>query len=848
MPTSNYDPLDDVPLSIRQSMAAQPSPSYSVITDSMTPEGPQQSQVMSPNAHMQASTPLIIQAAAATADQVQLRFQQMLQIQAPADLVRMLHAGQVVNSEAKTVKDVQNNVHRIATELETRTERLASCLSSLTSDMETLRLQSEQLYKTANEHHGFLKNADSKLSDLFNRLLQLENAVTQLSRSQVTFESSIQARLENLEHESTNLQTLSSTTDALNGEVASMKAALSRLEAMQNDQEGRARNRYEEVVKSIASGQEKSSDLDTRLKLAMERIVGSERLCEKLRRADADLETQIQQLKHHIGDESQQQQAAASSDSSQSDAPKTPKVSKKPVEFKMTPQMDDVTWQIDQTAGRYDDGEAESVETCPKIGITTSPPGLPKHLKKTVEVPQSSWKLLKDMPKLNANATEAWERGVAFRQWTTEMAEISEAIHPSFAEYFRNKLDEGRLRYEKRLEQGFDEPPPAVRSEDRELETRLSLALLKILPAKMKTHALERGNTLDGISVAALLEAIYEQMTPGGIREKNSLLQYLRSPPASNTGEELTATLRRYRLAQQRAKHLDIPQQAAHETIAALDTMVRPLERKHQPLSVRLGILRLQSNIQIPTIDGVELYLKILEAEAIKLQAEDISKPKNAKADSEEYHIPNANQAAAGGKGGSRLCGFFNTARGCLKGAACEFRHESAGTGKGAKGSEKGGGKAGEPKGKPKAAAKAEATAEAKAAAKAQAKAVTEAAIAAEAKAEAKRKAKADKKAAKAAAKAAAAAASSTQATAATIVEDAIPFLAGASPNASLSDHVPRASMAHEDAESEVDFEEETEVISLVGADPPEEEGFNSDDNHGISDVEGIQMHAEASS
>ena len=155
MPTSDYNPLDDVPHSIRQSMVAQSSPAFSVITDSMTPEGPQQTQVMNPNAQIQASTPLIMQAAAATADQVQLRFQQKLQIQAPADFVRMLHAGQVVNSEAKTVKDVQSNVHRIDTELETRTERLASCLSSLTSDMETLRLQSEQLYKTANEHHGF---------------------------------------------------------------------------------------------------------------------------------------------------------------------------------------------------------------------------------------------------------------------------------------------------------------------------------------------------------------------------------------------------------------------------------------------------------------------------------------------------------------------------------------------------------------------------------------------------------------------------------------------------------------------------------------------------------------------
>ena len=42
MPTSDYNPLDDVPHSIRQSMVAQSSPAFSVITDSMTPEGPQQ--------------------------------------------------------------------------------------------------------------------------------------------------------------------------------------------------------------------------------------------------------------------------------------------------------------------------------------------------------------------------------------------------------------------------------------------------------------------------------------------------------------------------------------------------------------------------------------------------------------------------------------------------------------------------------------------------------------------------------------------------------------------------------------------------------------------------------------
>ena len=67
------------------------------------------------------------------------------------------------------------------------------------------------------------------------------------------------------------------------------------------------------------------------------------------------------------------------------------------------------------------------------------------------------------------------------------MAAIAEAIHPTFAEYFRSKLDEGRCQYEKRFEQ---EEPPAVKPEDREMDTRLQLALLKILPTKMKAQVL----------------------------------------------------------------------------------------------------------------------------------------------------------------------------------------------------------------------------------------------------------------------------------------------------------------------------------------------------------------------
>ena len=287
-------------------------------------------------------------------------------------------------------------------------------------------------------------------------------------------------------------------------------------------------------------------------------------------------------------------------------------------------------------------------------------------------------------------------------------------------------------------------------------------------------------------------------------------------------------TLRRFRLAQQRAVHLGIPTQPAHELDAALDAMVRPLERKHQPLSVRLGILRLQANIQLPPADGVELYAKILETEGIKLQAEEVNKPKGGRTDSlsasEEYTVPSASQVESGGKGGGkkgvRVCAYYNTARGCLKGAECEYRHEDPqpkgkGTkgGKNAKGTEKGKSSA-----EAKAGAKAKAQASA-AAAKAEAKAAAEA----EAKAEAKRKAKADKKTAKAAAKAAAVSttdsAAASNATAASVTAEAIPFLAGASSGPSSSTSY-RVMMSRGDEEdSEHNEEDDDEVPSLAGAD-----------------------------
>ena len=100
---SDYNHLDDVPMSIRNTLAQ--SPAFSIVTDNQSPKALSQTQVMSPNAPS-IPLPTSAEAAAASTEMIQLRFQQMVQMQAPADLVRMLQSGQGVNADVKVLDPI----------------------------------------------------------------------------------------------------------------------------------------------------------------------------------------------------------------------------------------------------------------------------------------------------------------------------------------------------------------------------------------------------------------------------------------------------------------------------------------------------------------------------------------------------------------------------------------------------------------------------------------------------------------------------------------------------------------------------------------------------------------------
>ena len=95
-----------------------------------------------------------------------MMMQQMLQIQTPAEVLRLLQSSAAVVADAKTIKDVQGNVRLVAQELEARTKRLASCLSGITGDLDGVKHQTQRLLNAASDHHVALHNANGKIKEL----------------------------------------------------------------------------------------------------------------------------------------------------------------------------------------------------------------------------------------------------------------------------------------------------------------------------------------------------------------------------------------------------------------------------------------------------------------------------------------------------------------------------------------------------------------------------------------------------------------------------------------------------------------------------------------------------------
>ena len=324
------------------------------------------------------------------------------------------------------------------------------------------------------------------------------------------------------------------------------------------------------------------------------------------------------------------------------------------------------------------------------FGPTAPPPTLPADMRRTsegakkqgVKIPETAYKLLKDAPKLDLSAGgEPWEIGMMVHQWRVETRTVMTAIHLQFAAYFDRTYDQGRERYERKRLSGCEEPLPSLEAADSEMETRLSLTLLKCLPQAVRQPVVE-SSTSNSVRCVLMFESLHERYAPGGREELESIQRYLRQLPSASDFKGAMTTIRRWKLARSRAQSLGLPEQAPNESIAALDSLMRVLEKKNPQLAMKSNLLRMLPDIISPTTAGLDRYLGMLEVECRRLASDQEVRDARAAQSSE---VVVAAEVAEKGKG--RACFFHLKPGGCWRGASCPFEHKDAP--KGGKGKDK---------------------------------------------------------------------------------------------------------------------------------------------------------------
>ncbi|CAE7452661.1 hypothetical protein AK812_SmicGene24745 [Symbiodinium microadriaticum] len=105
-----------------------------------------------------------------------------------------------------------------------------------------------------------------------------------------------------------------------------------------------------------------------------------------------------------------------------------------------------------------------------------------------VEIKAGQWKLLQDVPSLNMPSGEPWECGLQLQQWISEFTTVASCVALEFNQYFLKHLETAKSRYDARQIQlkPEDIEAPPVTSHCEEMENRLSLTLMRILPEQLR--------------------------------------------------------------------------------------------------------------------------------------------------------------------------------------------------------------------------------------------------------------------------------------------------------------------------------------------------------------------------
>ena len=238
------------------------------------------------------------------------------------------------------------------------------------------------------------------------------------------------------------------------------------------------------------------------------------------------------------------------------------------------------------------------------------------------------------------------------------------------------------------------------------LESRAFSMLQAALPAVVKDELLA---TRTLTTVAALFVTL-KLYAPGGLAERNELLDSLTHLGTAKTSQEAVTQIRKWHRCLARAQGMGVAVPDPARLIKALDNLSEPLLKKHVQVAFRLSQARTTFQLDhVPNMLTVQEFAKIMQSEwemvAVSGIEEGQLKARMAKLDSEETKGGGKERKAGKGKGGreegqaeagrkdlgetrqdgkgatkgeGKICGFYLTPKGCSKGRACAFRHSFA--------------------------------------------------------------------------------------------------------------------------------------------------------------------------
>ena len=294
-----------------------------------------------------------------------------------------------------------------------------------------------------------------------------------------------------------------------------------------------------------------------------------------------------------------------------------------------------------------------------------------------------------ELPKLSE--WDSQEGPLKMGDWMALLEPAVSDLSTSSELWWSEMVREVQLWYEKHMQMApldraaHDMTPPQtlLLKQWQRLERRVASMLLAAVPDQQREE-LVAAKRLNVFSILCHLQLTYQ---PGGLGEKQTLLQNIESPPEATSLGDAVLGLRRWMRWRQRAEELKASEPDPSVLVRAITKLTARVLESHRELSFRIALAR--STLMVDTRPTKEVVGQFSTHLLAEIEQVAHMEKKNAKTKTEP--APKVKKLEEEGKGNGKgykgrepgkgdeklICKYFTqeNGNGCRKGKSCKWAH-----------------------------------------------------------------------------------------------------------------------------------------------------------------------------